>query len=246
MTSETLIIVVLALSAGSLAKGATGFGLPVVAMPIMAAFMDVDKAVVIMTLPGVASNLWLLKAHWHERTHVPGLASFVALGPIGVIVGTWLLVSVSRSALSLVLAGWIIVYLLNLWANPHFRMSATVSRAVAPLIGFVAGLFQGTTGVSGPLVVTYAHALGLKKEPYVFTIVALFSIFTVIQLVVVEAYGLFTVERLVAGLAATAITLLVLPLGMRLGRRLDMRAFNRLIVGLLLLVAIKLLINGLI
>jgi len=51
---------ILALAAGSLVKGVSGLGLPLTAIPVMAGYMDVDRAVAIIVLPGVLLNFWLL------------------------------------------------------------------------------------------------------------------------------------------------------------------------------------------
>ena len=62
MVPESLIIMFVALAAGSLVKGISGLGLPLVAIPVMAGFMDVDRAVAIMIIPGFLMNCYLL---WH-------------------------------------------------------------------------------------------------------------------------------------------------------------------------------------
>ena len=46
-----LLAICVALSLGGLLKGATGMGTPVVAVPVMAAFVDVKLAVIIMVIP---------------------------------------------------------------------------------------------------------------------------------------------------------------------------------------------------
>ena len=56
---DAWLVIVLALVAGGLTKGLTGLGLPGIAVPIMAIFLGVETAVMVMVLPTLATNLWL-------------------------------------------------------------------------------------------------------------------------------------------------------------------------------------------
>ena len=60
MSIESLAVVIAALLVGTLGKAITGFGLPLFAVPAMAAFIDVQTAVVVMVLPSTLSNVWLM------------------------------------------------------------------------------------------------------------------------------------------------------------------------------------------
>ena len=75
MSPESLVIIFLALAAGSFVKGISGLGLPLTAIPVMAGYMDVDRAVAIMVLPGVFLNFWLL---WTYREHAVRIANLPA------------------------------------------------------------------------------------------------------------------------------------------------------------------------
>ena len=63
MAPESLLVMFIALAAGSLVKGISGLGLPLVAIPVMAGFMEVDRAVAIMIIPGFLMNCYLLWAY---------------------------------------------------------------------------------------------------------------------------------------------------------------------------------------
>ena len=58
MPLENLLAMALALGVGGLVKGATGMGLPLVALPILAAFLGVQHAVALMCFPGIITNIW--------------------------------------------------------------------------------------------------------------------------------------------------------------------------------------------
>ena len=53
-------------------KGITGLGLPLVAIPVLAGFIGVERAVVLMLVPGIGLNFGLL---WNYRAHTAALAN---------------------------------------------------------------------------------------------------------------------------------------------------------------------------
>ena len=56
MTATQLVIVLVAVIIGSVAKAVTGMGLPVIAIPIAALFVDIDTAVVVIAFPNVLAT----------------------------------------------------------------------------------------------------------------------------------------------------------------------------------------------
>ena len=56
MNVYELLIVAAAVILGSLVKGTTGLGLPLTAVPVIASFVGVQDAVVIMAAPTAVSN----------------------------------------------------------------------------------------------------------------------------------------------------------------------------------------------
>ena len=83
--------VLLALSLGGLFKGMTGLGLPMFAVPALAVFMSVEEAVVLMIIPCVAANIWMVVSHRQFRPMLREHLPFLASGFIGGIAGTTLL-----------------------------------------------------------------------------------------------------------------------------------------------------------
>src|SRR5918997_1360368 len=114
-----LAVILIAMAVGSFIKGVTGSGLPEIAIPVMATFIGVEPAVVIMAIPGVVTNTWLLLTHRHHRGDTRDLPVLLATGIAGAVLGTWLLKSLDNQVLSLVLAGVIILYVIVFLTHPH-------------------------------------------------------------------------------------------------------------------------------
>jgi uncharacterized protein len=99
-----LAVIVVAIAVGAFIKGATGGGLPQLAIPVMAVFLGVEHAVVVMTIPGVIANGWLIWTHRHEARGTRHLPGMLVAGTVGAVGGTLLLHSLDGRWLSAALA----------------------------------------------------------------------------------------------------------------------------------------------
>lgn len=245
MPPDELLIILLAVSIGGLVKGVTGMGLPPIAIPIMAIFIGVQEAVVILAIPGVVSNLWLVIEHRQSIKAVSGLAVLMATGTLGMIVGTFLLVRLDERPLALAVAAVIAAYLALHITRPEMYLSQPVARVLRGPVGFATGLLQGSIGISSPVLATYLHSLRLRSSEFVITISLIWTIFSVIQAAVLASFGLLTAERTFAGLMALLPISITLLVGIRIGRRLPATAFQRVVVAILAATALRLAYVGL-
>jgi len=243
MTVESIIVIVAALLAGAVSKAITGFGLPLVSIPVMAAFLGVETSVVVMVAPVVYSNLVLLR-EFRGAPAVRGLGRAIAVGFAGIALGTWLLETLDPGVLALVLAAWIGFYLVG--QLTRVDLFGRVSRHGRLLVGAVGlgGICQGATGIAGPIIVPAMHAMRLERSQMVFAMAAVFGAYGVAQAVAMGIFGLFTKERLLLSLVATVPVVIGLPIGLWLGRRISAPAFNRCVLALLAIMGLKLAHDG--
>jgi hypothetical protein len=108
--------------------------------PVMATFVGVEEAEVIMAFPGVVTNSWLIgttAAQPGETRDLPGARYRERWGGRG----AWLL-NLDTSLLSSILAANIVLYVLTYFLKPGLSLPR-VSRFTAALVGAAAGAFQG-------------------------------------------------------------------------------------------------------
>jgi uncharacterized membrane protein YfcA len=242
---EALVVMAVALGCGGLVKGATGMGLPVIALPILAAFLGVPHAVAIMCLPILVTNAWQVWRFREDLWTADFLPVMLAAGTVGIGLGTWLIVSLPERSLTLALAVLVLAYVGWSLAKPHFTISRSLGRRLAPAVGLGAGILQGATGISSPLGVTFIHSLRLHRTAHVFAVSAMFLMFTIVQMPALAIAGVLTWPLVLQGAFAVAPALLAMPLGTRLAARLSQKAFDRLILALLAVVAVQLFAKGL-
>ena len=240
MSYEAFAIISVALVIGSLGKAITGFGLPMIAVPVMAAFIGVENAVVVMVIPSNATNIWLMWEHRKEATILPNMPFIVAGSIAGAAIGTWLLVELDEQVLGLIMAAWIVAYLISFCFKGGIRIRPERSGVYVPVLASVAGLSQGAVGFSGPVLAPGMHALRLAPGVHVFVISAIFLSFGVTQMVALSGFGMVTFDRLVQSLFALIPVMVATPIGIWIARRINRRVFDACVVVLLAAMGLKL------
>lgn len=235
----TIILVTIAI--GAIIKGITGLGLPIFAIPALAMFVPVDVAVIVMVVPSLIANSWLIIVHRENlpvmRTH----SAFLALGFFGALVGTWFLAHLDDAVLRIVLAAWLGIYLVQLFTGKGKSALFSGKSGTAGPLGFAAGTLQGATGISAPVIAPYYHAHGLTLSAYAFAVACTFALLSAGQLSTMATVNLLTPTLLGYGLLATITTMLFLPIGVRFARKLSRESFDRILPVLFVLIEVKLL-----
>jgi uncharacterized protein len=241
---EFLLIVVGALGLGGFIKGATGLGLPLVSVPALAAFLGVPHALAIVSIPLVVTNTW---QSWHFRAHRHGtgfLARLLPASVIGIGLGTIALTTLPAAALSLALSLMMMAYIAFYLTKPDLQISPSGGRRLAPVVGLIAGALQASTGISAPVSITFIHALRLARPAFVFAVAAMFLGFALAQVAALAIAGIMTWDRFVEGLVALVPIALAMPLGAWAASLLSRQTFDRLILGILAVMSLKLFFDG--
>lgn len=245
MDHWTLAVITAALGLGALVKGATGMGLPLIAVPTLATFLGVPHAVAIAVVPTTLSNLYQVWKYRHHRTGAAFVRPMIVGGLIGVALGTWLLTSVPAKVVSLTLGLLLVLYILLRVTQPRFLVSESLGLKLAPFVGVVAGALQGATGVSSPVLVTFVHAMRPTRDVLIFSISTLFLLFGAAQAVALVPTGLLNGTTLLQGLWAMVPVTVFLPIGAWLARRFSQRVFDIAILTLLAVIALQLVVRSL-
>ncbi len=240
MSIETLAIIFAAISIGAFSKGLVGLGLPMISIPILAGFIGVEHAVVVMTIPVAVSNVVIVWSYRRLAEMVPGLGLALACAAAGAALGAYGLVVLDERVLLWIMTVWLAVYLVHRSVKPDFRFAGRAARIASPIIATAAGIAQGATGMSAPLIATWIHSYRLQAETYVFGVSALFLAVSAGHLAGVSGFGLFDQERLAQGLLALIPVVVFVRVGMRMTRLISAKLFDRLIIGLIVVMEGKL------
>src|SRR5918992_6030801 len=225
---------------GASIQSATGFGFALVLSPALFAAFDPVEAVTSLLLLSLALNLLVL----FERGR-PEHVDWRALGPMlvaalpGLAVGAVALALLSKEALQVAVG--VAVILAAAWqlSRRSARDPSASHRALPPAAGWAAGFASGalttSISVSGPPIVLWLEAHGVRPEEFRASLAASFLVLNLAGgavLLAVEGGGAFD-----AGTVAVLFALVVLGygLGAIAFRRLDHERFFNVV---LLLVAL--------
>ena len=241
----SLSIIGLGLALGAFVKGLTGMGLPLVAVPFMAGFLGAEHAIVVMQIPGLVSNAWLVWSHRREAKATPLRYDMIVPACAMTIVGVWFLDVTDDQVIILLLAGAVACFLALLVFNPSFKLDGLIGKICTPIASMTGGFIQGAAGVSGPLFSTLIMSFRLPKEAYVFYNGLVFGLFNVVQIIAMLALGMFTTQRFLEGCLALVPLFVFQFLGMRVMGYASPKVFTGAVVAVIVLMEIKLVWEGL-
>lgn len=243
MTTTQLIVVLGASFTGASVKAVTGLGYPVIAIPLIALVLGIEEAVVLVAGPNLAANAYLCWESRDARNQTSHLGILVGFGVAGAAIGALALVHLPEEPLVVGLAAMVVVFVVVAVRHPALSITPRTIRRGTPFVGTLIGLSQGALGVSGPVVATWIHGFRLPARAYVHAVTLIFGITGLAQVVVLAAQGQFTGARVGASLVAAVPVVAAIPLGLRLRNRLTGPAFERVVLGVLLLSAVALLVE---
>lgn len=243
LTTDLLMIVV-AFGLGGVLKGATGVGAPFFAVPIMAVQFDVPFAVAVFLTSNVVSNV----AQVHRfRANDPDrqmTRRFAIAAVFGAVLGTLALAGFSSRVLTTTVALVVLAYVAFRLFNPHWSLSLPAATRLATPVGAIGGILQGATGLSGPVAITFVNAIGFQRPQFIYTMSLYFLLMALAQFPIQIALGIMTLDRFILGALALIPLFAGMSLGEVIGRRISRTLFDRVIMTLLSLLALRLLADN--
>ena len=238
--TETVYLCLIAFL-GGLIQGMTGFGVMLVALPLMVLIVDIKTAIPLIMMLGLVMNVILicqLARHVQTRKWLPLLIASLP----GVPVGVYILKTVEPQWLELLVGGVVIATAAATWQ--HGSAKAELKRYWTLAAGFSSGVLGASIGASGPPVIVYTALQPWPKHQIKATLVTFFCIGGALILALQFLTGLVTME------VAHHFIHCLLPLlagvftGVRLFDRIDQRLYKRTIYILLFALGAMMLFKG--
>ena len=229
---ELATVVALA-GAASFAQALSGFGFSLLIVPPLALVVGPKEAVVMANLMGtMSSGLTLTSMHDSVDWRLGGrLLASAALGMVG---GLAVLVFVDARLLQVIIAVVVLVATTLIWRGVHLRAQ---NRALDFVAGFVSGVLNTSTSMSGPPLVLYLQNRGMTPGQFRATLNAFFLAGGAIATVLFVIGDRIGAYELGAAAASAPVVALGWLGGHRLFHRLDAAQFRRVVVGVLFLSA---------
>lgn len=232
--------------AAGMSTGSTGLGFAQLSAVGLAFVVDPKMAVILLsiTVPPV-SALQLLRhrssaVEWRHRMLI-----LFASCLVGVPIGAFLLTVLSVRVIAVLLGVFTLAFVFTRLRRPTFGIAPQHERLIAPLVGVTAGIFNGTIGVSGPVLGSYLIAIGVSAATFAFTIQTLFLTMTLLRLGGLVALGEITPTVLLTGGLLLVPAIAGQSVGFWLQQRVSTQGFERAVLVVMAIAGIGLLVRGL-
>lgn len=212
----SIAVVMAAFAIAGGVKGVIGLGLPLTAISIMGAVIQLRTAIAFVAFPIIATNLWqaiqggrvgeILRRYWVLNV----------FSVIGTFAGAEILYMVDAKILTTFLGIVVVIYV----AINATRFRPRISDRAAPWFvaptGLLSGLLTGTTGSVGIPIALFLQARGVDKETFLRALALTFLIGgSMLVIALVRKGGIGPEEA-----AISALSLVPAFLGMWVGQRL--------------------------
>lgn len=208
----------------------SGFGLTLVAIPLLAHLFPIKFVIPMVVLLDVVASV-RQATKLRSGVYKEELVSLLPFMLAGMGVGAFLLVRLAADVLLLGLGIFVLTYGIY-YALRHDSVVRFARWTVAPI-----GLFAGTTsalfGVGAPLYIMYLTGRGATPDHIRATMPVIFSFTTVGRIILFIVAGLFTGEILFTAALLAPMMFLGLYVGNRLHVNLSRETIVRIIGGLL-------------
>jgi uncharacterized protein len=218
---------------GALVQSATGFGFALVLSPALFAVLDPYEAVTTMLLLGPPLNALVLRDSERGDAQVRLLVPVLVAALPGLVLGALALSVLSKPVLQLAVGAAVVAA--AVWQLHHRARRGgprAGGRAAAWAAGVVSGALTTSISVSGPPIVLWLEAQGMRPGPFRATLAASFLALNVVGGVVVVVAGGTGAVRLDVVAALLALSLVGHVLGARAFRRLTGPRFSLVALGL--------------
>ncbi len=240
----TLLIWALSLWAGGAFKGVTGFGLPLVSLPLLITVFPVPIAVTMLAIPMLVSNIYLIVAQGKEHIELTRIYPLLPGIIVGIFIGVWFLSSAEGVILYWILGSMVILFSVIHLSGFRPTVSRTQERYLSPIVGSVIGLLSGIAVLGGPVLVPYMSTFGLSPKTFVGTIAFLLLVLTATLAIALVTFGVMGRQEFLYSTASLAPVLSGLWIGARIRDKVSPRIFANVVYVMLLAMGLSLIWKG--
>ncbi|MDE8348548.1 MAG: sulfite exporter TauE/SafE family protein [Acidocella sp.] len=237
MSTSPIIVAVglVMLFVAGLARGFTGFGMGIVAIPLLSLMMPPTDAVVIVLLLQVYVSLLNFRTSV-KLCHWPLVSKLTVGSIVATPLGSWALLYMSANMLRLCIAVIVFATAVTLAAGYRLKMIPSGWQVLA--FGVASGVLNGLAGMSGPPVVAFFLAAPLSVAVARASMIMFFLISAVLALLPLAIFGKFHLWSMAGSLMGLPVVLLGSVVGTKLYLSSNGGHFRFISIGLLVLAAV--------
>ncbi|MBN33795.1 MAG: hypothetical protein CMM46_03285 [Rhodospirillaceae bacterium] len=241
---EVVALTVLAFLLAGTVKGIVGFGLPTVALAVMALVTGVLEAMVLILAPSFVTNARQALAGRDLAAILRRFWALLLLMAVGIWLGAGWLAESDAALVSGFLGLVLLLYGAVSLAGPQVPAPGHRERWLTPFVGLVNGVITGLTGTFVVPSALYLQSLRLTPAMQIQTMGVFFFGATCLLAVGLAGHGQITGSVSWLSLVAIAPALTGMWLGARLRARMDAARFRQVFFAAIVLVGAYLALKG--
>ena len=234
-----VLVIILAVLAGGLVKGTLGFGMPMVALPIIAFIIPPTTAMILLCAPIFLTNFLQIKFKEGVSSYrfLPMFLSLV----VGLIIGARLILEIDINTITQIIAVSIIfAALVNCFGFKINNIKQNYEKIITTIIGFGSGILGGLSTFYGPPMLAYLVAVDLPKEKFVRTVSTMYFVGSFPLYGSLIYYGFATKEDLIFSLILIIPAFISQQIGTKIRDKINHKQFRNLVLFTLIILGISL------
>jgi uncharacterized membrane protein YfcA len=208
-------------------KGVIGLGLPPVSMGLLAVAMPPARALAIVIVPGLLTNIWQTFAGGYLRDILRRLWPLL----VGLVIGTWLNAGIMAGPYgrygTIFLGILLVIYAVVSLRKFVITIGRQNEKWVGGVVGLITGAISAATGVQALPAMPFFQAIGMEKDEFVQALGVFFTVGTLALAFNLTAAGVLDASTALPGVVALAGSFTGMAIGQAVRTRLEAEAFRR-------------------
>jgi uncharacterized membrane protein YfcA len=227
MSEPLLFFIAAALLLAGFVKGVVGLGLPTVSIGLLAVTMQPSRAIAIVIVPAIVTNIWQTFAGPHLRDIIRRLWPLMA----GTVIGIWLNGGMLSGPYAryggVVLGVLLVIYAIVGLSKFNFSVARSNEKWIGGIVGLVTGMVSAATGVQVVPSMPFMQAIGMEKDELVQALGVFFTVATLALAFTLTSAGLLSASTALPGAVAMASAFAGMFIGQLVRSRMQPEAFRR-------------------
>jgi uncharacterized protein len=227
MIDPLLYLIAAAFLLAGFVKGTIGMGLPTVAMGLLAVTMQPSRALAIVIVPAIVTNIWQTFVGPYLRDIIRRLWPLM----VGTVIGIWLnsgmLTGPYARYGAIVLGVLLVIYAIIGLSKFSFTVARSNEKWIGGIAGVITGVVSAATGVQVIPSMPFMQAIGMEKDELVQALGVFFTVATLALAFNLTAAGLLSAATALPGAVAMAAAFAGMFIGQSVRSRMEPETFRR-------------------
>ncbi|MEA2864166.1 MAG: uncharacterized protein QOC84_2122 [Bradyrhizobium sp.] len=244
MFEPVLIFIAAAFLLAGFVKGVIGLGLPTVAMGLLAVTMQPSRALAIVIVPAIVTNIWQTFIGPYLRDIIRRLWPLM----VGTVIGIWLNAGMLTGPYArygtIVLGVLLVIYAIIGLSKFSFKVARSNEGWIGGIVGLITGVVSAATGVQVIPSMPFMQAIGMEKDELVQALGVFFTVATLALAFNLTAAGLLSAATALPGAVAMAAAFAGMFVGQMVRSRMQPEVFRRWFLFAMILLGIYLAVSA--